>query len=428
MSERETLLGIYRAALEAVRGSTVVERSLRAEPLPEGPVTVLGVGKAACAMAEGATAALGSRIRGGLVVTKEGHGRPVSGLEVREAAHPVPDARSVRAASEALEIAEGLGSDDLLLVLISGGASSLWTSPVEGVGLEDKQSVTELLLRAGVDIAGLNAVRKHLSRIKGGRLAVRACPARVITLAVSDVRGDRIDTIGSGPTATDPSTFFEALSVLRGASLVDAAPKAVRLYFEEGAAGERPETPKPGDPVFGRVQHRTVATLDDALRTAAREAERRGLRVWSRGACLYGEAREEGEGLARLVPSAREGGVDLLVAGGEPIVRVRGSGRGGRAQECALAFALAVPGEPVAALFAGTDGTDGPTDAAGALVDGETFSRARRRGLVPHAHLDNNDAYPLLEATGDLIRTGPTDTNVNDLALVRILGSASSSG
>jgi glycerate-2-kinase len=371
-------------------------------------------------MAEGAISVLGSRVRGGLVVTKEGHGRGVAGLEVQEAAHPVPDDRSVRAATTALRTAEGLGSGDTLLLLISGGASSLWASPVEGLNLDNKRRVTEMLLRSGVDIAALNAVRKHLSRIKGGGLARVAHPAPVATLAVSDVRGDRVDVIGSGPAAPDPTSFADAIRVLRDAGLLETVPAAVRTHLSEGAAGRRLETPKSGDPVFDKVRHRTVSNLEDALRTAAGEAESRGLRVWSLGACLYGAAREEARRLALEIPRARERGADLLIAGGEPTVRVRGGGRGGRAQETALAFALAISGEAVTALFAGTDGTDGPTDAAGAVVDGGTVARARNLGLDPAAHLDANDAYPLLEATGDLIRTGPTDTNVTDLALVRI--------
>jgi glycerate-2-kinase len=366
-------------------------------------------------MAEGAVAVLDARIRDGKVSTPDGYGRPVANLTVNEAAHPVPDARSVTAASEALAFAEGLGPDDVLLVLISGGASSLWTAPVEGVPLEDKQTATEQLLRAGVDISQLNTVRKHLSRIKGGGLALRAHPARVVTLVISDVRGDRLDTIGSGPTAPDPTIFGEALAVLPA-----EAPESIRTHLQEGAAGRRRETPKPGEAAFERVEYRCVATLDDALAASVRAAERRGLRVWSLGPCLYGEAREEARFLAQRVDTARDRGVDLVVAGGEPTVTVRGSGRGGRAQELALAFSMEVAGEPVAALFAGTDGADGPTDAAGASVDGQTVARARSLGLDPADHLTRNDAYPLFDRLGALLRTGPTDTNVTDLALIRL--------
>jgi glycerate-2-kinase len=372
-------------------------------------------------MAEGASSVLGDRIRAGSLCTAEGHARAVHGLRVREAAHPIPDSRSARSASEALELAGSLGPDDTLLVLISGGASALWAAPPEGVDLDAKRGLTDLLLRGGVDIDGINTVRKHVSRIKGGGLLRSARRARVLTLAVSDVRADREEVIGSGPTAPDPTTYDDALEVLRRASLLDEVPPQVRGHLEAGAAGRRPETLKPGDPALERSEIRVVARLEDALRAAAAEGERRGLRVLSLGACLYGEAREVARDLADRVEKARAEGSDLVVAGGEPTVRVRGSGKGGRAQELALAFALAIRGRPFVALFAASDGTDGPTDAAGAAVDGSTASRALARGLDPLAHLERNDAYPLLAAAGDLIRTGPTDTNVTDLALVRIL-------
>ena len=414
------LLDLYRAALDAAHAGRAVERSLSREVPGEGTVRVLAAGKAACAMAEGALAALGDRVEGGRVVTKEGHGRPVPGLSVREAAHPLPDRRAVAAAAEALELADRLGAGDLLLVLVSGGASALWTAPVPAVGLADQRAVTEILLGAGVEITGLNAVRKHLSRIKGGWLARHAAPARVVTLLVSDVRGDAIETVGSGPTAPDPSRFSDALGVLERTGLRSRVPDAVRRFLGEGAAGRYPETPKPGDSVFERVEHRVVARLDDALRAARESAEARGLRVRDLGTCLYGEARDEAERLARLAHAARDEGADLLLAGGEPVVRVRGTGRGGRAQELALAFARAVEGSEICGLFAATDGTDGPTDAAGALVDGQTAARARNAGMDPWDHLERNDAYPLLDRVGALLRTGPTDTNVTDLALVLV--------
>lgn len=420
MSGRERLLGIYRVALESVRGGPAAARALRALPPLEPPFSVLAVGKAACAMAEGAREVLGERVLGGRICTPDGHARRVEGMVVREAGHPVPDARSEREAREALALADGLGRGDTLLVLISGGTSALWCAPAEGIGLEAKRRLTECLLRSGVDIEGLNAVRKHVSQIKGGGLARRAYPARVVTLALSDVRGDGIETIGSGPTAADPSTFADALAVLRRAEVLEAVPASVRLWLEEGAAGRHPETLKPGDEALLRVGHRVVATLDDALRAAVAAGERSGWRVWSLGACLYGEAREEGARLAARLDEARRRGIDLIVAGGEPTVKVRGAGRGGRAQEMALAFALAVEGREVEALFAGTDGADGPTDAAGAVVDGSTVGKSRAEGLDARLHLDRNDAHPLLERTGSLIRTGPTDTNVTDIVLIHL--------
>jgi glycerate-2-kinase len=420
VSGRDPLVAVFGAALESVRAAPAVQRSLGGGALPEGPVHVLAVGKASVSMAEGAAAVLGARIVTGVIATKEGHGREVPGYAVHEAAHPVPDERSVACAEEALQIAGALGEADTLLVLLSGGASALWTAPVPGLTLEDKCRLTEQLLGSGIDIVAFNAVRKHLSRIKGGGLARAAYPARVLTLLVSDVRGDAVDVVGSGPTAPDLSTYSTALAALDGLDLRERVPSAAREFLSRGEAGAHAETPKPGDPIFERVEHRIVANLDDALRGACKAAEGSGLRVRNLGACLYGEAREEAKRLADRARTAANEGVNLLVAGGEPTVRLRGKGRGGRAQEMALAFACEIEGAEICGLFAGTDGTDGPTDAAGAIVDGETLARARRAGMDPLAHLERNDAYPLLDATGDLFRTGPTDTNVTDLALIRL--------
>jgi glycerate-2-kinase len=419
VSDRARLLEVYRAALESVEGAGAVERSLRERDPGPGPFFLLGAGKAACAMARGARDALGSRLGAGLLATKDGHAQPLEGLEVRESAHPIPDARSVAAAESALARAAALPAEAALLVLISGGASALWTAPAPGVSLEHKQAVTDLLLRSGVEIEALNAVRKHLSRIKGGQLARAVGERRILTLLVSDVRGDRIDTIGSGPTAPDPTTYGDALGVLRDAGVLEEVPAAVCTRLEAGLAGRLPETPKPGDACVRSVEHRVVASLAQALCAAEGAARERGLRVESLGEALHGEARVCARDLSARARQARHAGPVLLVAGGEPVVHVRGAGRGGRAQEMALAFALALEGEGgVTGLFAATDGTDGPTDAAGAIVDGDTPRCARREGIDPQASLERNDAYPLLEATGALLRTGPTGTNVTDLALI----------
>lgn len=421
MSEREQLLAIFGAALAAVHGGDSVERALRERDPAGDCISLLAAGKAACAMAAGARAVLGERVREGLAVTKSGHGFPVPGVEVREASHPLPDARGVAAAGAALAWARRGPASRTLLVLLSGGASALWVAPAQGVSLEDKRIVTDGLLRAGVPIGALNAVRKHLSRIKGGGLARAARAARVVSLLISDVPGDAVDAIGSGPTAPDPTTYADALDVIAGAVGLDAVPRAVRHHLEAGAAGERAETPKPGDPLFERCECALVATLDHALEAASRAGAALGLRVVEAGAVLQGEARDWGPRLAERARALRGDLPALLVAGGEPVVHVRGEGRGGRAQELALAFALAAEGEGgLSALFAGTDGSDGPTDAAGGIVDGTTAARARERGLDPRAHLDRNDSHPVLAATGDLLVTGPTHTNVTDLALIRV--------
>ena len=421
MTDATLLVEVYRSALVAVDAETCVRCSLERDDPGAGPFLVLAAGKAACAMARGAQTALGSRSVGGRVVTKDGHAFAVSGLEVREAGHPLPDERSVCAAGEVLDLARVCGGSRRLLVLLSGGASALWSAPAASLGLGEKRLTSELLLRAGADIRALNTVRKHLSRIKGGGLARAAQPAALLTLALSDVEGDAPDLIGSGPTAADPSSYAQALAVLRSSGVEREVPCAVRAHLEAGAAGDRAETLKPGDPLLERLEYRLVASLDDALAAAARCAKERGLRVRNLGPVLYGEARELARMLAREVRRARAGGAELLIAGGEPTVRVRGDGRGGRAQELALALALETRSEGgLTALCAGTDGTDGPTDAAGALIDEGSLARAQALGLDARAHLEHNDSYSFLRATGDLFVTGPTQTNVTDLALIRI--------
>jgi hydroxypyruvate reductase len=421
LNDRELLVALYREAVGAVEAEAVVSRSLQQKDPGTGPFFVLGAGKAACAMARGARAVLGERIIGGSVVTKAGHGLVVDGIAVREAAHPLPDARSVAAAEEALYLARSCPESHGLLVLLSGGASALWTAPTPPLQLMEKRAVSEVLIRAGADIHALNTVRKHLSRIKGGGLLGVSRAARCLTLAISDVAGDLPESIGSGPTTGDPTSYADALAVLREGRLADQVPRSVLTHLEAGAAGKHPETAPPGDPIFENAEYRIAARLRDALSAAAEGAERRGLRVRRLGEMMYGEARHVARRLAEEVRLSRQEGSELLIAGGEPTVRVRGKGKGGRAQELALAFALELRGEAdFSALIAGTDGSDGPTDAAGGLVDGESLRRAHELGLDPRAHLDQNDAYPLLKAIGDLFVTGPTRTNVTDLALIRV--------
>ncbi len=422
MTARTELVEIFRAAIDAVHAGHAVERALRGMTLRD-PVFLLGAGKAACAMAAGARHVLGNRIDSGLVVTADGCDEAVPGIEVRVAAHPLPDARGLAAAEEALAFARRTPLDATLLLVISGGASALWPAPVAGISLDAKRRVTDLLLRSGVPIADLNAIRKHLSRIKGGGLARARAAGPVLSLLVSDVSGDGVDAIGSGPTAPDPTLYSDALEVLRDAVGLEAVPPEVREHIEAGVAGRVPETPKVGDRCFDAVEHHVVARLAVALGAAVDAGRARGLAV-RLGERLQGEARELAPGLATRARSLRGFAPALLVAGGEPTVHVHGSGRGGRAQELALAFAIEIDGEDgIAALFAGSDGCDGPTDAAGAVVDGTTAARARALGLDPRDHLERNDSYPLLLATGDLLVTGPTHTNVTDLALVRTAAS-----
>jgi glycerate 2-kinase len=419
---------ILNAALEAVEPAAAVRRavpgdagawSIAGVPVPEGGVVLVGAGKAACGMAAGLVDA-DIPISRGVVVTRDGYVRPVPGVEVREAGHPIPDARGARAAGEALALAGAAGEGEMVVALISGGASALWTLPPEGVSLQEVQALTDSLLRAGAPIGELNAVRKHLSRISGGRLAAAAHPATLVTLAISDVVGSPPEVIGSGPTVADPTTFVEALEVLARRAVTP--PPGVRTHLEAGVRGELPETPKPGDPVFDGSVYRIVARCADALATGAERARQLGYRAEVVTDDVEGEAREVGAELGRIALRALDqGGRTALLLGGETTVTVRGKGSGGRNQEMAVAAAEIIAGQDrVVVACLATDGTDGPTDAAGGIVDGSTAARLRAAGMDPNAALAANDSHPALEAAGDLLVTGPTGTNVNDVALVLV--------
>lgn len=402
---------------------------------------MVAVGKAALAMASVAERFFGPRIRSGVVVVSAADvlssPRRVSGtpkavgtaalptfqsrLTAFAGGHPTPDEVSVTAGHAALALAQSLGSDEMLLVLLSGGASALMVVPADGLTLEDKQQTTERLLHAGADIARLNAVRKHLSKIKGGWLAASAA-GRCRTFAVSDVVDDDLSVIASGPTVPDPSTFADALDVIHRYGGRDAYPRAVVARLEAGVRGEIAETPKPGDKRLGLGVSMVIGGRRDAMDGAAFEAARLGYQVVRIDAPVVGEARTTALLHLEAVMTRASGVARPLcvVSSGETTVRVRGGGRGGRNQEFALALVapLASLGLTMVAASIGTDGVDGPTDAAGAVVDHTTAERARAAGLeTPTGVLDRNDAYPFFEALGDLIRTGPTGTNVGDLQL-----------
>ncbi len=360
---------------------------------------------------------LGDRISAGFVVVKDGHLVATRTVVLAEAGHPVPDSRGVHAASHLLELASGAAAADLVIFLVSGGGSALTPAPAPPVTLAEKQAVTRSLLGAGAAIGEINAVRKHLSSFKGGQLARAAAPALVVTLVLSDVIGDPLDVIASGPTAPDPTTFGDALEVLSARGLLAEAPLSVRQRLQAGARGEILETPKPGDPIFGRVGHVIIGNNQLVVNAAVERARSLGYRPELLTRELRGEARHVAGALIEhtraLEPPA------CVIAAGETTVTVRGGGRGGRCQEFALAAALAIDGDQsLTVLAAGTDGTDGPTDATGAVVDGSTVARSRRAGLDVQAALDDNDAYRVLRATGELIVTGPTNTNLLDLYLV----------
>ena len=390
-----------------------------------GALFVVGGGKAGAAMAAALEEILGDRIRAGVVSVKHGHGVPTRRVRVIEAGHPLPDAAGVGAADEVLALARHAGEGDLVFVLLSGGGSALLTAPAAGITLPDKLTVTRLLLEAGAPIGELNTVRKHLSRVKGGHLARALLPARSVTLVLSDVLGNPLDVIASGPTAPDPTTFDAALDVLRRRHLLEGIPAGARGYLQAGAAGRVPETPKPGDRAFAWTRAAIIGDITAALRPAAVEARHDGFTTVVLGEDVEGEAREVGAALGRRAKEAREGRYGplpvCLLQGGETTVTVRGAGKGGRNQEVALGAALEIDGLPDALIVsAGTDGTDGPTDAAGAVADGTTLRRAQAQGLDPRAALARNDAYPFFAALGDLLITGPTLTNVNDLMLALI--------
>ncbi|MEN8183035.1 MAG: DUF4147 domain-containing protein, partial [Myxococcota bacterium] len=364
---------------------------------------------------------LGERIAAGLCVTKEGHGGPLQRFALHEAGHPIPDARSVAAARAVERLFGEATAGEVLLVLLSGGASSLLTHPAPGLDLEDLVGTTDLLLRSGADITELNTVRKHVTRLFGGRLAGLAAGRPVRVLAVSDVPDDRPDVLASGPCAADPTSFRDALRVLAARGLLSLVSPRVRAHLEAGERGEVAETPKPGDPIFASVRSAVLAGNADARRAACVAARAGGMRPVALGEVLVGEARRVGTRLAALACAVRAPQPLCLVAGGETTVTVRGEGRGGRNQELALAAATVLAGRAdVVVLAAGTDGSDGPTEAAGAFADGATAGGGMRRGLDLRDHLARNDSHGFFEKAGGLLCTGPTGTNVRDLFLARI--------
>ncbi len=407
------LLGLFRAAVDAASAARCVPPNL--PQVPRGRTVVVGAGKAAAAMAKAVEDCWTGDLSG-LVITRYGHGVPCRFIEVVEAGHPVPDAAGWEAAERMLRAVGGLNADDLVLALISGGGSSLLALPAPGLTLADKQAVTRALLKSGAPIAEFNCVRKHLSAVKGGRLALAAQPARVVSLIVSDVPGDDPATVASGPTVPDPTTREEALAILGKYGI--AAPDSVRVWLESPVS----ETPKPGDAAFARAENRVVARARDALSAAARVAEAAGCAVMDLGDAVEGEAREVARGHAALaLNQARTGKPCLLLSGGETTVTVKGDGRGGRNAEYLLALAVALKGAAgIAAIACDTDGIDGTETNAGAIIAPNTLARARDAGLDAEAMLACNDAYSFFSALGDLVETGPTRTNVNDFRAILI--------
>jgi glycerate 2-kinase len=432
------LHAIFQAALKAVDPGEAIRTYVRREgnQLHVADRTydlrqyeaayVIGVGKAGAAMALAVEALLGDRLRGGHVIVKYGHGGPVKQVTLHEAGHPIPDEAGVRATRMLIDFVKDRGPCELLICLISGGGSALSPAPVDGITLAEKQEVTRLLLACGATIHEINALRKHISQIKGGQLTRLAAPATLITLVLSDVVGDALDVIASGPTVPDTSTFADSLEILHKYQLLDQTPKAIRRHLEAGHAGEIPETPKPGDAVFAHTQTVLIGRNLQALEAASRQAIDLGYQPLILSSVIEGETREVAKVHAGIAKEVLASGHPLappacILSGGETTVTLRGQGKGGRSQEFALAMALDIRDIPgIAVLSGGTDGTDGPTDAAGAAADWTTCTRAEHLGLQPRLALENNDAYPFFADLGDLLITGPTQTNVMDVRIMLI--------
>lgn len=411
---RALLRALFDAALAAARPATCLAPYIEKLQPPKGRTVVIGAGKASAAMARAVEDQWPHPLEG-LVVTRYGYGETCQRIEIVEAAHPVPDDKGREAAGRIHQRVQGLSADDLVLCLISGGASALLALPAPGLTLNDKQEVNRALLKSGANIGEMNTVRKHLSAIKGGRLAIAAQPARVLSWLISDVPNDDPGVIGSGPTVADRTTFADALAVL--AKYRIDPPAAVLKHLQDGAAGRIEETPKPGDSRLANVETIMVATPKRSLEAAAAVARGHGVEVVMLGDNLEGEARELGATHAsQAIEIAKRGGKPVaILSGGETTVTVRGKGRGGRNVEYLLAQAIAANGASgIWGLSADTDGVDGAEDIAGAVFTPDTLARARARGRDPQAMLDDNDGHGFFEALGDSLITGPTRTNVND--------------
>jgi hydroxypyruvate reductase/glycerate 2-kinase len=440
---------IFRKALESVYPSLIVKgysEKIRSYYEMKGfqNLMVVGFGKASYEMAKAIEDVFGQDIiSDGVVVTKYGHAKKnesgvgsqeLKKIRVYEAGHPIPDENGIRASEEIVELVNNADENTLVLCLVSGGGSALFVSPCEGITLEEKQSITDMLLKAGADITELNSVRKHLSKVKGGRLAEAAYPAEVISLMISDVIGDSLDVIASGPTAPDGSTYQDALDVISRYGLSGSAPESVMDVLRNGIEGTISDTPKKGSREFQKVQNIIIGSNRIAIEAAKSHAQSMEYQTEILSIKVEGEAGKAAKWLAEKAFEAQSGHLTrsrrkarsendscplCLISGGETTVQVKGKGKGGRNTELALIFAMEIDGaEGITMLSAGTDGTDGPTDAAGAIVDGSTMEKARKLGLNPQQYLDNNDSYNFFKEIDGLLITGPTGTNVMDVQIV----------
>lgn len=429
---------IFQAGLRAVDPKEAVKRLVKLErsTLQIGEqkldlskytkIWAIGAGKASAAMAQAVEEVLGNLVSGGLVIVKYGYLAPLQKIRLVEAGHPTPDENGWKATRELAKLVTSLGPQDLVLFLLSGGGSALLPMPVAGITLNEKMAATDLLLNSGASIQEMNTIRKHLSQIKGGQLTKLAHPATLVSLILSDVVGDPLDVIASGPTVGDPTTFQDCKAVLNRYSLREKLPASVRSHLEAGIEGKVPETPKPDDPIFSQTSTVLVGTNLQALKAAANEADKIGYTTFILSSMIEGDTTEAARFHTALVKEIVRSGHPVkrpacLISGGETTVVVRGKGKGGRNLEFALAAAAELEGlAGVCLLSGGTDGTDGPTDAAGAVVDGNTVARALAKGLNPREFLEENDSYHFFQHLDDLLITGPTNTNVMDLRVMLV--------
>jgi glycerate 2-kinase len=427
---------VFKAGLEAVNPANAINKylCLKDHRLTVGDIKydltkfeyiyVIGAGKASAAMAQGVEKLLGEKLNSGLINTKYDHGLPLRKIQLTESGHPVPDEAGFLGAQKIVELLEKTGQKDLVIFLISGGGSALLPYPAEGLSLEDKQKVTKTLLEVGANIHEINALRKHMSLVKGGRLARFAFPSTLISLILSDVIGDDLDSIASGPTIPDRSTFGDCLYILDKYHIRDRVPPVVVELMEKGAKGEIEESPKSGDPVFERTQNIIIGSNIQAVEAAKKKAHNLGYNTLILSTFIEGETKDVAKVHAALAKEILSSGNPIgrpacVISGGETTVTIHGKGLGGRNQEFALAAAIDIAGlKGVVVLSAGTDGTDGPTEAAGAIADETSVERAGKMGIDAERFLHENDSYHFFQSLGDLIITGPTHTNVMDLRLV----------
>ena len=435
---RADALDIFLAGLRSVDSFSAVRKHFSLEkndlkvngieyPLDDyDNIYVLGTGKATAAMAQAVEEVLSKRITAGFINVKYGHTRPLKYITVKEAGHPVPDAAGLQGSEQIIRLLQSAGEKDLIIFIISGGGSALLPSPVPGLTLNDLQKTTQTLLEVGANIDEINTLRKHLSRLKGGRLAKLAYPATLISLILSDVVGDDLGSIASGPTAPDESSYHTCIRIIDKFDIGKKIPKRVLDFFVSGQNGKEEETVKSGDPVFRRIQNVIIGSNIQAVKEAKRRAETLGYNSLILSSSIEGEAKEVAKMHASIAKEIISTNNPLpppacVISGGETTVTIRGHGMGGRNQEFALAAAVEIDGlDNTLILSCGTDGTDGPTDAAGAVVDGQTINRAKQKQMDAEKYLLDNNSYPFFKALDDLIFTGPTFTNVMDLRLIMV--------